>query len=60
MVGMAAVRQSCCRCRLAVEGLVAKYTYGWTGLSPGFAKLIQAGKLVAWNLPLGVMSHMIR
>lgn len=49
-----------CRDRLAVEGLVTKYTYGWTGLSPGYARLITQGKMLAWNLPLGVISHTIR
>lgn len=48
------------RDKLAMEGLVSTYTYAWTGLSPGFTKLIKEGKLVAWNLPLGVVSHMIR
>ena len=40
--------------QLAVEGLVTRYTYAWTGLSPGIMKLVQAGKIMAWNLPLGV------
>ncbi|KAK9806022.1 hypothetical protein WJX73_006283 [Symbiochloris irregularis] len=47
-------------CKLAVEGLVTKFTYGWAGLSPAYAKLIQQGKIAAWNLPLGVVSHLFR
>ena len=43
--------------RLAVEGLVTRYTYAWTGLSPGIMKLVQAGKIMAWNLPLGVSAR---
>ena len=55
------LRQRCLfRDKLAVDGLVTKYTYAWTGLSPGFTKLIKQDKPMAWNLPLGVMSHMIR
>ena len=33
---------------------MAKYIYAWSGLSPTFQKLAKAGKLEAWNLPLGV------
>lgn len=39
---------------LAKDGLVAKYIYAWSGLSPTFQKLAKARKLEAWNLPLGV------
>ena len=39
---------------LAKEGLVQKYVYGWSGLSPTFQKLAEAKRLEAYNLPLGV------
>ncbi|KAK9845414.1 hypothetical protein WJX81_005954 [Elliptochloris bilobata] len=45
---------------LAAEGLVTRYTYSWTGLCPEFVALARAGKLQAWNLPLGVLSHLVR
>ncbi len=32
----------------------------WTGLCPEFVALSRAGKLQAWNLPLGVLSHLVR
>ena len=32
----------------------------WTGLCPEFVALARAGKLQAWNLPLGVLSHLVR
>lgn len=45
---------------LAAEGLVDRLIYGWTGSAPGFLKLVRENKVQAWNLPLGVVSHMIR
>ena len=39
---------------LAKDGLVTRYVFAWSGLSPGFHKLAQARRLEAWNLPLGV------
>jgi len=46
--------------QLAVEGLIAKYTFGWSGNCPGLVDLIKANKMQAWNLPLGAVSHMVR
>ena len=48
--------------RLAAPGLLARLIYAWTGLSPEFGALIADldGGLEAHNLPLGVVSHMIR
>lgn len=46
--------------RLAVEGLISKYTFGWSGNCPGFVDLIKANKIDAWNLPLGAVSHLVR
>ncbi|EFN53785.1 hypothetical protein CHLNCDRAFT_36346 [Chlorella variabilis] len=46
--------------QLAVEGLVDRLIYGWTGTAPGFLKLVRENKVQAYNLPLGVVSHMIR
>lgn len=45
---------------LAREGLISKYTFGWTGNCLDFIDLIKSDKIEAWNLPLGVVSHMIR
>ncbi|KAI3425234.1 hypothetical protein D9Q98_009002 [Chlorella vulgaris] len=46
--------------QLAAQGLVNRLIYGWTGTAPGFLKLVLANQVQAWNLPLGVVSHMIR
>lgn len=45
---------------LAVDGLVSTATFGWAGLSPKLLKMITAKKIDAWNLPLGVVSHLLR
>lgn len=45
---------------LAAEGLVGRLIYGWTGTAPAFLPLVASGAVQAWNLPLGVVSHMIR
>lgn len=45
---------------LAVDGLISTATFGWAGLSPKLLKMITAKKVDAWNLPLGVVSHIIR
>ena len=45
---------------LAREGLVSRLVYGWTGSAPGFLRLVRSGAVQAWNLPLGVVSHIIR
>ncbi|GAB4815940.1 hypothetical protein N2152v2_002986 [Parachlorella kessleri] len=45
---------------LAAEGLVTRMIYGWTGSCPGYLKLIKENKMQAWNIPLGVASHIIR
>ena len=39
---------------LAVEGLITQFIFGWSGNCPTFLKLIKAGKITAWNLPLGI------
>lgn len=46
--------------KLAVPGLVSRVIYGWTGSAPGFAAMAREGRLQGWNMPLGVVSHMIR
>ena len=46
--------------RLAAPGLLSRLIYAWAGASPEFTSLIAAGGLEAHNLPLGVVSHMIR
>jgi propionate CoA-transferase len=46
--------------RLAVEGLLEQVIYGWAGNCPSFAQLIRMNKIKAYNIPLGVVSHMIR
>ena len=38
---------------LAAEGLVTRFTFGWTGNCLGLIKLVARGKIEAWNLPLG-------
>lgn len=46
--------------QLAQEGLLEKVIYGWAGNCPSFAQLIGMNKIKAYNIPLGVVSHMIR
>ncbi|PSC74812.1 transferase [Micractinium conductrix] len=46
--------------QLSAEGLVDRLIYGWTGTAPGFLKLVRENKVQAWNIPLGIVSHMIR
>ena len=45
---------------LAREGLLGRVVFGWAGNCPGFGRLVREGKVQAWNVPLGVASHMIR
>ncbi|KAK2080545.1 hypothetical protein QBZ16_000398 [Prototheca wickerhamii] len=45
---------------LAAEGLVSHITYGWLGNCLGLGGLIRENKVAAHNLPLGVVSHLIR
>lgn len=42
------------------EGLLKRVMYGWAGNCPSFTALIRSNKIQAWNIPLGVASHMIR
>eukprot|EP00891_Asterochloris_glomerata_P002912 jgi/Astpho2/2912/fgenesh1_pg.00050_%23_154_t len=46
--------------QLAAPGMVSKLTYGWAGLSPQLLKQMKEGTVQGWNLPLGVVSHIIR
>ncbi|KAK9817065.1 hypothetical protein WJX72_009007 [[Myrmecia] bisecta] len=45
---------------LAAPGLVASLTYAWAGMSPKLLSLVRDHRLPAWNLPLGVVTHMLR
>ncbi|KAK9909800.1 hypothetical protein WJX75_007599 [Coccomyxa subellipsoidea] len=46
--------------KLATKGLVTRYTFAWSGLSQEFLQLAKEGAITAWNLPLGVMAHLLR
>ncbi|KAL6771680.1 hypothetical protein ACKKBG_A27390 [Auxenochlorella protothecoides x Auxenochlorella symbiontica] len=45
---------------LATEGLVEAVTYGWIGSCPKLGRMVLENKIRAHNLPLGVLSHMMR
>lgn len=43
--------------RLATRGLVSKAIYAWIGSAPKLAQLVREGAVQAWNLPLGIGTH---
>lgn len=45
---------------LGHEGLIGKVICSHLNLAPSIQKLVVDNKIQAWNLPMGVMSHMIR
>jgi propionate CoA-transferase len=45
---------------LAHEGLMAKVIAGHFGMAPNIGKLVAANKIIAYNLPQGVLSEMTR
>ena len=40
--------------------MVSKATFGWTDVCPAFTNAVLSGKIEAYNLPMGQISHMIR
>jgi propionate CoA-transferase len=45
---------------LAAPGLLCEVVYGWLGTAPALMRLVEQQQVLAWNLPLGVVSHMLR
>ncbi len=45
---------------LAIEGLVGRIICGHTGLTPGLGDLVNANKILAYNVPMGALVQLFR
>jgi propionate CoA-transferase len=45
---------------LAIEGLVGRIICGHTGLTPGLGELVNANKILAYNVPMGALVQLFR
>jgi propionate CoA-transferase len=45
---------------LALEGLVGRIICGHTGLTPGLGELVNANKILAYNIPIGALVQLFR
>ena len=45
---------------LAIEGLVGRIICGHTGLTPGLGELVNANKILAYNIPMGALVQLFR
>lgn len=43
-----------------ITPMVSKAIFGWTDVCPAFTNAVLSGKIEAYNLPMGQISHMIR